>query len=261
MTRLNVYAAGAGFWLIREADDGETGLVRGTLPGPAPRLGDDPNGDPATRAAIREIPIAIQGKSFNADGTLFYPANRAFFEGLGDGQDLSTRTPGYRRRHPVPAGADVRYLAGLEPGGLLQHPPVQRQPLAAAGGGPRALSLPPTQCHQLALLEPGAVRGGPDDGKSIRDQEIAFYQIGAEQSLLPKVTKIWTGCKTWLGQGQDAFDINNPPGTGSTAQGCPATTYGSWDADDPDEALLMGPAERADVIVDFTGLPDGTDHG
>ena len=35
MTRLNVYAAGAGFWLIREPGDGETGLVRGTLPGPA----------------------------------------------------------------------------------------------------------------------------------------------------------------------------------------------------------------------------------
>ena len=36
MTRLNVYAAGAGFWLIRDANDGETGLVSGVLPGPAP---------------------------------------------------------------------------------------------------------------------------------------------------------------------------------------------------------------------------------
>ncbi len=73
------------------------------------------------------------------------------------------------------------------------------------------------------------------------------------------MTKIWTGCKTWLGQGQDAFDINNPPvPPDSTEQGCPVTTYGSWDADDPDEALLMGPAERADVIVDFTGFENGT---
>ena len=30
----------------------------------------------------REIPIAIQDRSFNADGSLFYPDNRAFFEGL-----------------------------------------------------------------------------------------------------------------------------------------------------------------------------------
>ena len=28
MTRLNVYAAGAGFWLIRDSKDGETGLKR-----------------------------------------------------------------------------------------------------------------------------------------------------------------------------------------------------------------------------------------
>ena len=37
MTRLNVYAAGAGFWLIRDAHDGETGLLSGVLPGPAPK--------------------------------------------------------------------------------------------------------------------------------------------------------------------------------------------------------------------------------
>jgi hypothetical protein len=29
-----------------------------------------------------EIPIAIQDRSFNANGSLFYPDNRAFFEGL-----------------------------------------------------------------------------------------------------------------------------------------------------------------------------------
>ena len=34
MTRLNVYAAGAGFWMIRDAADGETGVVSGALPGP-----------------------------------------------------------------------------------------------------------------------------------------------------------------------------------------------------------------------------------
>ena len=87
------------------------------------------------------------------------------------------------------------------------------------------------------------IMGTNDD---ILGQEVAFYQIGAEQSLLSKVTKVWTGCKTWLGQGQDT----SPVGAGS----CPA----GWAADHPDEALLMGPAERADVIVDFNGLPAGT---
>jgi len=66
ITRLNVYAAGAGFWLIRTADDGESGVLEGTLPGPAPGTfaTENPNADPAVRAAIREIPLAIQPKSF-----------------------------------------------------------------------------------------------------------------------------------------------------------------------------------------------------
>jgi len=34
-----------------------------------------------------DVGLAIQDRSFNADGGLFYPANRAFFEGLGTGQD------------------------------------------------------------------------------------------------------------------------------------------------------------------------------
>jgi FtsP/CotA-like multicopper oxidase with cupredoxin domain len=92
ITRLNVYAASAGFWLIRTDADGDTGLVSGVLPGPAPLAGQDPNGDPAVRAAIREIPIAIQPKSFNLDGSQFYPADRAFFEGLGLGNTFALNT-------------------------------------------------------------------------------------------------------------------------------------------------------------------------
>jgi len=56
ITRLNVYAGGAGFWLIRDANDGETGLLNnGVLPGPAPKSGEDPNGNPNIRNAIREM--------------------------------------------------------------------------------------------------------------------------------------------------------------------------------------------------------------
>ena len=32
---------------------------------------------------ITEIPIAIQDRSFKADGSLFYPDSRAFFDGIG----------------------------------------------------------------------------------------------------------------------------------------------------------------------------------
>jgi FtsP/CotA-like multicopper oxidase with cupredoxin domain len=77
MTRSNVYAGPAGFYLVRELRD----LFLG-LPGPAPLPGLDPNGNARVRRLTREIPIAIQDRSFNADGSLFYPGDRAFFEGL-----------------------------------------------------------------------------------------------------------------------------------------------------------------------------------
>jgi FtsP/CotA-like multicopper oxidase with cupredoxin domain len=85
ITRSNVYAGPAGFWLVRGgAFDGATG---GILPGPAPVAGEgvlDVN--VTNRAKYREIPIVIQDRSFNADGSLFYPGDRAFFEGLNTNQ-------------------------------------------------------------------------------------------------------------------------------------------------------------------------------
>ncbi|MGH3475392.1 MAG: multicopper oxidase family protein [Nocardioidaceae bacterium] len=82
MTRVNVYAGPAGFYVIRGGPAGDsavldsrTGLTA-SLPGPAPREGDafPPN------KPYREIPIAIQDRSFNTDGSLFYPDTRAFFD-------------------------------------------------------------------------------------------------------------------------------------------------------------------------------------
>ena len=68
MTRVNVYAGLAGFWIVR--DEAEEALG---LPGPAPRLG-DPEG-----TAYYEIPLAIQDRSFTEDGELFYPGSRTEF--------------------------------------------------------------------------------------------------------------------------------------------------------------------------------------
>jgi FtsP/CotA-like multicopper oxidase with cupredoxin domain len=83
MTRLNVYAGPAGFYIIRGGPDGDAAVIDsrfGTpavLPGPAPKENDKfpPN------KTYYEIPIAIQDRSFNADGSLFYPDTRAFFDG------------------------------------------------------------------------------------------------------------------------------------------------------------------------------------
>jgi len=82
MTRLNVYAGPAGFYLVRGgADDvvldSRTGRPA-SLPGPAPRENDKfPPNKP-----YREIAIAIQDRSFDADGSLFYPDTRALFDGI-----------------------------------------------------------------------------------------------------------------------------------------------------------------------------------
>ncbi|HEX9204428.1 MAG TPA: multicopper oxidase domain-containing protein, partial [Candidatus Deferrimicrobiaceae bacterium] len=84
MTRLNVYAGPAGFYIIRGGPAGDSSVrdtrtgLPAVLPGPAPKVNDKfpPN------KAYYEIPIAVQDRSFNSDGSLFYPESRVFFDGL-----------------------------------------------------------------------------------------------------------------------------------------------------------------------------------
>ncbi|KPK14192.1 MAG: bilirubin oxidase [Betaproteobacteria bacterium SG8_41] len=84
MTRLNVYAGPAGFYIIRGGPDGDAAVLdvstgaTAVLPGPAPKDGDK---FPSNKTYY-EIPIAIQDRSFNTDGSLFYPDTRAFFDGI-----------------------------------------------------------------------------------------------------------------------------------------------------------------------------------
>ena len=51
ITRLNVYAGLAGFYLLRDREEAKLGLPEGPF----------------------EIPLAIQDRSFTADGQLYYP--------------------------------------------------------------------------------------------------------------------------------------------------------------------------------------------
>ncbi len=84
MTRLNVYAGPAGFYIIRGGPAGDKTVLdsrsgaAAVLPGPAPKEGDQfpPN------KTYYEIPIAIQDRAFNANGSLFYPDSREFFDGI-----------------------------------------------------------------------------------------------------------------------------------------------------------------------------------
>ena len=81
-------------------------------------------------------------------------------------------------------------------------------------------------------------KNGKLKAKTDNLQELPFYQIGADQSLLPRIVMVATGTATPL------------PGDGTL----PKPAKGAH----PDQALLLGNAERADVILDFRGLPDGT---
>lgn len=273
MTRLNVYAGPAGFWLIRDGDNplGETGLTKGILPGPAPVAGEDlattnlPGTMGGSRHKYREIPIVIQGRSFNDDGSLFYPDNRAFFEGLnveGTAGTANEQFPGAPELQidMDPATSDIAPMWNPEAffntmvvNGVtwprLEVAPAQYRFRLLNGSNSRFLNL---------ALKVTNKRGKPrrvertyyfqeDNGKWNLDQrrirELEFFQIGAEQSLKPTVTAVSTGFATPL-VGKSKYK------NGRVKRRVPQST--------PDQALLMGLAERADVIVDFRGLPDGT---
>jgi FtsP/CotA-like multicopper oxidase with cupredoxin domain len=280
MTHNNVYAGPAGYWLIRGGEfDGATDGVAGgpavlpgevgAVPGAAGRPTDptasgcDPNFDEVLgagvcRSAIREIPVAIQDRSFNADGTLFYPKSRNFFEGLPDSSTLIPYVPsnpatcGPKKRcsdiapiwnpeffgnaivvngttWPVLDVAPQRYRLRLLNGCDSRMLNLALYTIPPGGGDPATLSN--TQIVNNALAgQPGW-------------QELPFYQIGAEQGFLPNVVKVATGFRAVLpGDGTD------PPLVADPACAVPGTCA----------SLVMGNAERPDVIVDFTGLPEGT---
>jgi FtsP/CotA-like multicopper oxidase with cupredoxin domain len=204
MTRSNVYAGPAGFWLIRGGpNDGADG---GVLPGPAPVAGEGVLDVNVTdRAKYREIPIVIQDRSFNADGSLFYPGDRAFFEGLNPNQlkvpFIPTATSDISPIWNPEAFFNVMVVNGVSW-------PVHE--VAQALYRLRFLN----GCNSRFLW------------LKVNNPDVEVYQIGAEQGFLPGPVLM----------------NNDLDGSGDgTAQ------------------LLMALAERADVIVDFRGIPDGTE--
>ncbi len=229
MTRSNVYAGPAGFWLIRGGRfDGGRNVVTNTraiLPGPAPRRGQGVlalNTSNPVRNAIREIPIAIQDRSFNLDGSLFYPSNRAFFEGLDQNQ----------LQIPFAPTSDVAPIWNPEAFfNVMVVNGVSWPKLEVAQARYRFRLLNGTNARFLNLALTYV------DTNSIK-KEIPFYQIGAEQGFLPQVVRIQTG-------EQIALIAGAPEPTPTPNPTNP-------------KALLMGNAERADVIVDFSGLAPGT---
>jgi FtsP/CotA-like multicopper oxidase with cupredoxin domain len=248
LTRLNVYAGAAGFWLLRDGKHDRTQgpapilspvarpALIGGLPGPAPVAGqtvlDLNTPESSVRSTIREIPIVIQDRAFNADGSLSYPDNRAFFEGLnvegtaGTSREQFSGSPELRINFApesdiAPIWNPEAFFNVMVVNGVswpkLEVAPARYRFRLLDGCNSRFLNL--------ALFTGGGL-------------EIPFFQIGAEQGFLQRVVMISTGFATPL------------PGNGMV----PARVASAH----PQMALLMGPAERADVIVDFSGLANGT---
>ncbi len=199
MTRLNVYAGPAGFYLLRGGPDE---MPPETLPGPPPALGDLPG----TR--YYEIPIAIQDRSFNNDGSLFYPDGRAFFEGLERDQ---LQIPF------IPSPACDGEVSDVSP---IWNPEFFGNTMVVNGRTWPSLEVEARRYRFRLLngcnsrfLTLKIVSGDPTHRPATA--ALPFWQIGAEEGFLQAPLML--------------------------------------------ERLLMAPAERADVIVDFSALRRGTE--
>jgi len=187
ITRLNVYAGPAGFYILRGGPDD---AVQGVLPGPAPQHGDGPG------IKYYEIPIVIQDRSFEDDGSLAYPDNRAFFEGLAPEQLQIPFTP--------EAACDL----GPSDVSPIWNPEFFGNTMVVNGRTWPYLEVEQKR-YRLRYL----------NGCQSRflmlshDVDLPFWQIGAEGGFLPAPIQL--------------------------------------------NKLLIGPAERADVIVDFSGFNVG----
>jgi FtsP/CotA-like multicopper oxidase with cupredoxin domain len=194
MTRLNVYAGPAGFYIVRGGPAGDDAVrdsrdnTRALLPGPAPQADDSfpPN------KTYYEIPIAIQDRSFNADGSLFYPDTRAFFDEFGG---------------PFIPGSNVSPIWNPEFFGNM----------IMVNGNTWPFQTVEQRRYRFRFLNGCQSRFLILDFSNIPGVEV--WQIGNEGGFLAAPVNI-------------------------TAE------HGN--------RLLMGLAERADVIVDFTNVPQGS---
>jgi FtsP/CotA-like multicopper oxidase with cupredoxin domain len=190
ITRANVHAGLAAFYLLR-GDAADNGLGA-ALPGPAPSAGDSP------ATSYFEIPIIIQDRSFNADGSLFFPADRAFFEGV---------SPNDLRIPFIPRSACDGRASDVSP---IWNPEFFGNTMMVNGNTWPFLNVEQRRyrfrflngCNARTLI------------LQLDRDGLPFWQIGSDGGFLPRPAKL--------------------------------------------SQLLMGPAERADVIVDFTRVPVGT---
>lgn len=199
MTRLNVYAGPAGFYNIRGGSEGDLALRDSRtnrlalLPLPAPREWEQLF--PSFVRKYREIPIAIQDRSFNTDGSLFYPDTREFFDEIV--------------RDYIPDG-------DFSP---IWQPEFFGNMMMVNGNTWPYLNVDRVR-YRFRFLNGCDARFLILDFSNIPGVEV--WQIGNEGGFLGT---------------PDRHPVNITEDNGNR--------------------LLMGPAERADVIVDFHNVPPG----
>ena len=195
MTRVNVYAGPAGFYLVRGGPSGDDAVIdsrdgtTAVLPGPAPA----PNDKFPSNKPYREIALAIQDRAFNADGSLFYPRTREFFDGA------TVTSPGY-----VPD-------TDLSP---IWNPEFFGNTLIVNGNTWPFLDVEARR-YRFRLLNGCQSRFLILDFSHVDGVEV--WQIGNEGGFLAEPVNVTDG----------------------------------------GNILLLAPAERADVIVDFTHVAPG----
>jgi FtsP/CotA-like multicopper oxidase with cupredoxin domain len=198
ITRLNVYAGPAGFWILRGGPDGDAAVLDtrsgkpAVLPGPAPRFGEPAN------QPWHEIPLVIQDRSFNRDGSLFYPDRRT-----------------------LAASIEPRYIPHTDIAPIW-NPEFFGNVMVVNGKAWPFLDVERRR-YRFRLLN-GC------DGRFLvlkfDHPAVQVWQIGNEVGFLSAPVRL--------------KDVPPDGVSDGTAK------------------LLIAPAERADVIVDFTEVPTGT---
>ncbi|MGC9349136.1 MAG: multicopper oxidase domain-containing protein, partial [Anaerolineae bacterium] len=191
ITRLNVYAGLAGFYILR--DDMDTGEP------------DNPLGLPAFPY---EIPLVIQDRMFTTDGQLFYPAfpGDPFYEGFIDEEGAILPDEDFPDGGPT-ALAEFFGDHILVNGKAWPRMNVERRHYRL-----RLLNGSDSRFYVLQLK----AAAQNEDGEWIvpMGSPLPFYQVGTDDGLLASPVELTT--------------------------------------------LVLGPGERADLVVDFSQVSDGT---
>jgi bilirubin oxidase len=207
MTRLNVYAGPAGFYLIRG--------------GAADVVIDKKTNTPAQLPIdTREVPLAIQDRSFNADGGLFFPDNRAFFEMLNVPGVTPQQFPGLPELNVPFIGAGA--CLGASDISPIWNPEFFGNTMVVNGQTWPYMEVQPQRyrfrllngCNSRFLILRAVTATDINNPLTWTQVPNAFTQIGSEGGFLPKPV------------------IQNE--------------------------LLIGLAERADTIMDFSAFPPGS---